>query len=103
MDKAVKSYVTTKIFIGFELKIDLKIALRQNPEWKAASVSKTTELREIYFQEKEYIGIHLEHKLLTMKQIQEHGSIVRKELELFCPHFNTVNLKINIFPQVFVA
>lgn len=103
MENAMKSHVKAKIFIGFELKVDLKMALSQNSQWNAAAVSKTTDLRQIHFNEKEYIGVHLEHDMITMKHVRDQAAIVRTELERFCPNYNTVNLKINVFPQVFVA
>ena len=92
-----------KIFVGFELKVDLSIALNRNSLWKEAKVSKTTDLREVHYQEKDYIGQFLTHEMVTMKSLQQISATIREELQSFCPENDLSTLKIQIFPQVFVA
>lgn len=103
MDTATKNRVKVKIFVGFELKVDLNIALNKNSRWKEAKVSKTTELREVHYREKDYIGQFLTHELITVKSLQEIAANVLEELQTYCPENDLSKLKIQIFPQVFVA
>ena len=103
MDAATKNRVQVKIFVGFKLKVDLNIALNNNPKWKEAKVSKTTDLLEVHYKEKDYIGQFLTHEMVSMKNLQAVAAQIREELESFCPEYNQSALKIQIFPQIFVS
>lgn len=103
MDAATKNRIQVKIFVGFELKIDISISLNKNSLWKEAEVSKTSELQEVRYQEKNYIGRFLSHEIVTMINLQEITAKVREELQAFCPEKDLSTLKIQIFPQVFIA
>lgn len=103
MDAATKKRVQVKIFVGFELKVDLSITLNKNSLWKEAKVSKTTELSEVRYQDKDYIGQFLSHEMITMKSLQEISAQIREELQSFSPENDLSTLKIQIFPQVFIA
>ena len=103
MDTGTENRVKVKIFVGFEQKADIKIALNQNSAWKEAKVSKTTDLREILYQDQDYIGVFLTHGMTTMQLLQNVSEKVREELQRFCPEIDLSKLKIQVFPQVFVS
>lgn len=103
MDTGTANRLQIKIFVGFEFKVDIRISLNKNSKWKEAKVSKTTQLKEVHFQEQEYIGVFLPSEMTTMKILQDISQQVRTELQNYCPENDLSNSKIQVFPQVFVA
>jgi ABC-type Zn uptake system ZnuABC Zn-binding protein ZnuA len=103
MDSTAKNRVQVRIFVGFELKVDVSIFLNQNSDWKQAVVSQSTSLQIVHYHNKDYIGVYLPHKLITIKSLQEQAKEVREELIKYCPEKTAASLKISIFPQVFVS
>lgn len=103
MDAALSNRVEIKIFIGFELTKGLDIPLNKNHLWKEAKVTQTTNLVEIPYQNKKYLGIFLSHEISTMQNLRENSKRVRDELQHYCGEIDLAQIKIHIFPQVFVA
>lgn len=103
MDAETKDRVQVKIFVGVELKANVAIFLNKSSRWKEAKVSKTTNLKKTRYQNREYIGIFLSHEASTMKMLQKISKEILEELQHFCPESDLSHLKINIFPQIFVA
>lgn len=106
MDTATKERVKVKIFVGFEISIELRIQLNHSPIWKQVSVVKEdshAHLQEVRYQEKDYIGRYLDHSMITFKDVKVHAKTIRDTLQEYCQEYNVDALKINIFPQVFVA
>ena len=106
MNTATENRVLAKIFVGFELSMDIRMHLNQSTEWKKASVVKDdspNSIVEIRFNEKDYIGRHLDTRMPTLKDIQTQSTQIRERLQEFCPEINVDTFKINVFPQVFVS
>ena len=103
MDAGTTNRLQIKVFVGFELKVDVSISLNKNSKWKEAKVSKTTNLRVVHYNDQEYIGIFMSHEITTMKMLRETSNKVREELQHFCPENDIAELKVQIFPQVFVS
>lgn len=94
--------ISTKIFVGYELNLELKINLDKSSLWKESSVSQSTTLQKVVFQNKNYIGSYLEFKNTTMKNLEEHAALIKSELERYCNKIDINVYNIQIFPQVFI-
>lgn len=105
MTSSTDNRVTSKIFIGVELTMDMKINLNRNPEWKQLTVVKddTNEnLLVVRYDDKEFVGKYIHSPMLTMEAVREQSKAVGTLLESFLPEYNIDALKMNLFPQIFV-
>ena len=106
MSTPTKDRVLVKIFIGFELTVDIKIQLNQSSEWKQASVVKdetNQNLIEAHYSEHDYLGQYFDFNTLTMKDVTSRAQDIRKRLKEYCPDLDVDALKIHLFPQVFIS
>lgn len=100
--------VTTKIFIGCHITSEIRMHLNQSIQWKNASIlnsasSSTPELQEIHYHGKEYLGLYSPNKTLTIKDLTTEQNNILYQLKKYCPTLEVENIKIYVFPQVFVA
>ena|ERR1700761_2617710 len=107
MDTKTESKVSVKLFAGYFLNPEIRMHLQRSSAWKQASIAPTKEkaheLLEIYFNGKNYIGSYLAEEKVTLVELKKVENDVLTALKKYCPDCDTENMKISIFPQVFVA
>ncbi len=94
--------ISIKLFVGYELSTQLKMNLIKDSRWKESSVSQTTFLKKVDYQNKNYIGSYLEFENTTMKNLQKHAKQIKDELQQYCKEIDLTSHKIQIFSQVFI-
>ncbi len=104
MAQSLEGKVTTKLFAGFLLNPEIKMLLNLSREWKQASFTKNEgRLSEAHYQGKDYLGFYLSPEKITLVQLKELETQVRTRLKSYCPGLDADEIKMYIFPQVFVA
>lgn len=101
-----KNQITTRLFVGFLFSKELKIQLSRNIAWKQARIlqqSLENGLRQIHYENNEYIGCYLLGENANMLELKENDIRLRKMLQNYCPEFDIEALQLFIFPQIFVA
>ncbi len=101
-----KSTIQTKIFIGYEITVDLKFHLNQHKNWKQASVANLLGkegLKKLPFNGKEYIGLLFEYEMISLKEVNEQAEKVKETIQQFCDDIDWSKRQIQIFPQVFIT
>lgn len=95
-----------KIFIGFQLAIDLKMKLNQTQEWKQFTVMPglgKNPLIIIPYDKHEYIGRYSDANLMTLADIRLIAKAIKNAIQSFSPEYDLDALKFSVFPQVFIA
>lgn len=75
-------------------------------KWKHATLVQTDpsqELKLVYHQGKNYIGSFIDQESTTTAQLDEIGKHIKQRLSEYFPKFESKNVEIFVFPQVFVA
>lgn len=101
-----KNQITTRLFVGFLFSKELKIQLLRNIAWKQARIlqqSLENGLRQIHYENNEYIGCYLVGENANMLELKENDMRLRKVLQDYCPEFDIEVLQLFIFPQIFVT
>ncbi|MEI8125974.1 MAG: hypothetical protein WCG42_09475 [Parachlamydiaceae bacterium] len=97
------SKVSIKIFLGCLITSEINMHLTYSINWKLAKIEPSNEMQLVNYQGKEYIGCFLETSSCTMAICKKMESMVKQRLHDYCPEFETENLNVTVFPQVFIA
>lgn len=79
-----KDPVATTIFVGFPLTADLAYDLSKSSRWKEARIIKaenSSEIQEIVFQDKKYVGRYIRKDRATITELEAEGKAVRARLK----------------------
>lgn len=99
--------VTVKLFVGYLLTSDIRMYLKQSAAWKQAKIMEepdSRDLLETHFQDKDYIGKYIAQDNLTLRELRSFENSVHQSLLNYCPELSQEsNLKIYLFPQVFIS
>ncbi len=98
--------VSTKIFIGFALNPELRIQLNQSHAWKQSRITAgqdPTEPIEIRFNNKDYLGFHVDGAVCPWPLLQNKQKLLKEALGRYCPNLNPDSHKIYLFSQLFIA
>lgn len=94
--------IDSKLFIGCRISSEIRMHLNKSIQWKHATILAEG-LKEVCYQDKEYLGFYLQSKKLTIKELGFFQQNIRQQLHIYCPALATEQLEIFIFPQVFLA
>lgn len=106
MTTDTSSKITTKIFAGCHISSEIRMHLNQSIQWKNATILATPSnpgMQEINYHGKSYIGQYTSHKTLIINDIVTSQQNIRDQLKIYCPTLEVENIKIYVFPQVFIA
>ena len=108
MTTDTSSKVATKIFTGCHITSEIRMHLNQSIQWKNAIILATAsttnpEAQQIHYKGKDYFGLYSPNKTLTIKDLTSTQHTIRQQLKNYCPTLEVENIKICVFPQVFVA
>lgn len=106
MTNETPNQLCTKIFIGCAISSEIRMHLNHSIEWKhAALISASTQegLQIVSSHGNDYLGFYSTQKHLTIKDLKETQETIIVQIKSYLPKLDTQNLKICIFPQVFVA
>lgn len=96
--------ISIKLFAGCDINSEIRMHLTHSIQWKHAALTSSKEgLQIACYKGKNYFGFYLEQKKLTLNELKEIQQTIRKELKIYCPDLEIENIKICIFPQVFIA
>lgn len=93
--------IQSRIFLGYVKNKEMTIHLNQNPRWREGKTLGQTDLVEIYWQEKEYIGRFIP-SLLNCIQIKKKEGEVKTQLQLYCPKLNLDKHSVYLLSQLFI-
>ncbi|KIC74290.1 hypothetical protein DB42_BH00240 [Neochlamydia sp. EPS4] len=101
----LKDGVNLKIFIGCLITSELRMHLNQSLLWKQNKIAPelNSALREIHFQDKDYIGIYPTTDKISLMALKEIEKEILQLLTTYCPLLPTEKIKILIFSQVFIS
>ena len=104
MNSDQQSGVKPKLFIGLHLTPDLHAPLEQSTAWKQSRVAPAQDdLCEIHHQKKHYIGYYFEGEKASLKELQIMEAKIRKTLIQYSSKFTSLDVKVLIFPQIFIS
>lgn len=100
--------VTTKIFAGCHITSEIRMHLNQSIQWKNAVIlAKTSSsnpgIQEVHYHGKDYFGHYTTSNSLIVNDLITFQSSIRQQLKNYCPTLEVENIKICVFPQVFIA
>lgn len=97
--------VSTRLFAGCFINSEIRMHLNQSIQWKHAILTPSADriLHEVHFHGKDYFGLYADCKKITIKDLTMIQQNIRQELKKYCPDLVVENIKICIFPQVFIA
>lgn len=105
MNINIKDRVTAKLFVGCIITSEVRMHLNQSVGWKTALIIPNGDfhdLKEVHFQDKDYIGVFSPATNITLKELKEFEKIVSDKLLEYCPELSVNSVKFCVFPQVFV-
>lgn len=94
--------IEIKIFLGYFQNKELSRHLQQSDSWKEAHLLGSAPLKEISYEEKEYIGFFINQEL-TYSQIKLLEDELKKQLLSYCPQLNLNKYSPYLFPQIFLS
>lgn len=103
--KATTKGVAAKLFLGLQLTLDNKARLNQSEAWLERLADDETSHRRlniIHFQNKEYIGMHIEDSI-TMNELKMNMLFCLDRFKLYFPDIHLDASKLTIFPQIFIS
>lgn len=106
MKASLSKRVTVQLFAGFLVNAELKRQFFASDKWKLAQIawqSQEKNLQSIPFKGKEYVGKYIEDQSLSTEQLDELEKDIKKQLLQHCPTISESDLKLYVFPQVFVS
>lgn len=107
MTNELQERITVKLFVGCLITSDLNLLLQQNHQWKNSVISQkdssAPSLEEVRFNNKPYLGCFLHDDSVTVPKIEVIQSYLANTISEYCPEYAVDNLKIYVFPQVFIA
>lgn len=103
METDVKKGVTVRLFVGAELTAPLNYHLKNSSAWKEATLLPLKQMQQVAFEKKTYVGIYLDTCMITTQAFQTHHDKILSELIAYCPKLPVSELKITLFPQLFIA
>jgi hypothetical protein len=106
MQTPISEKVDIKLFLGYLITSELQMHLKQSKEWKFAHLGTNDandQLCEIDHKDKRYIGIYFPNHQITLAELKESDAGMRLKMKAYCPKFNIEQIKICVFPQLFLA
>ncbi|HEV8053061.1 MAG TPA: hypothetical protein VGP47_11255 [Parachlamydiaceae bacterium] len=108
MTTDLSNKVTTKIFAGCHINSEIRMHLNQSIQWKNATILASSScsdpiMKEIHYHGKDYFGLYTQNKTLILMDLPNIQQNIRDQLKIYCPTLEVENIKICIFPQVFIA
>lgn len=101
-----KSSIKTKIFIGYEMPVDLKFQLNHSKTWKIATVGNELieeNIIEQPFDGKNYIGFVFDSEMISLKSINDKGGQLVELLQKHSSEIDWSKREVRIFSQVFIT
>lgn len=98
--------VQVKLFVGLLVSSEVRMHLNHSELWKQDQVVKSEDGREMQvlrYQEKEYVGIMLNDRQLSLEALRTWEGEVRDALARYCPELGTEAMKVYVFPQLFLS
>lgn len=106
MTAKTTSPLNTKLFAGCHINSELRMYLNQSIQWKHAMIltpSAERTWQEIHYHGKDYFGLYIDSKKVSVKDLTAIQQNIRESLKNYCPDVEAENIKVCIFPQVFIA
>lgn len=97
------SEIKTKMFMGFRVQSEIRMYLKMSKTWKEEKITHSDQLIENRYLDEEYIGIYLNSKILSLKELKTEEAKLKQLMNKHFTSLNTDNLKTTIFSQVFVS
>ncbi|MEI8366311.1 MAG: hypothetical protein WCF65_07820 [Parachlamydiaceae bacterium] len=108
-----KKTCIVRIFTGCLVTSEIKMHLNHSIKWKQTCImpaesSQIPSLKIVYHEGKEYIGCFIDHTaenaaITTTAEIAALGVQIKQLLAEYFPQYETKNVEMFVFPQVFVA
>ena len=98
--------VKVKLFVGLLVNSEVRMHLNQSQQWKQDQVVRSSdgqELQVLRYQDKDYVGLVLEQEMMPLGQLKDKETWVREALERYCPELGVENMKVYVFPQIFLS
>ncbi len=106
MKASLDNRVTVKLFAGFLINNELKREFFASDKWRLAQIawqSQENGLETIPYKDKEYVGRYIEDRHLTTSRLRDIEEKFKKQLIHHCPTISEKDLKLYVFPQVFIS
>lgn len=87
--------IQVKMFLGFPVTSEIKMHLKKD-------ASQNHDLKEVRFQDREYMGISIESSLSLQKLKLKETEVIQL-LKTHCPKLAVEKQKLFLFPEVFVS
>lgn len=101
---AAQSGISTKLFVGTQIRPDIRLQLDQSVLWKRLqAVRETGELEELSWRGKSYIGLFVHSPAITLDDLIAAENTVRERLLAYLDDFDVSKLPVLVFPQTFIA
>jgi hypothetical protein len=100
------SNLTVKLFVGCLINPEIRRLLKQSSEWKEASIEWQSDpkgIREIRYQDHDYVGKYIEKESAPLPEIKEIEREIKNIIEAYCPDLPQKKLKIVVFPHLFIS
>lgn len=104
--KNLSQSVSAQLFLGCPITSEIRLFLNSSPSWKQIKTlpgENTESLKEIHHEDKDYIGTFLEKTEPNLEDLLTAQKNVFKLLKGYCQELKVENLKLNIFPQIFLS
>ena len=93
--------VQTRIFLGYIQNKEIKLHLKQSVSWQQAKSLSLSELEEIHWNDKEYIGRFIP-PLLNCEEIKGKEAEIKTQLQLYCPNLKLDKHSPYLLSQIFI-
>ncbi|MFT4553695.1 MAG: hypothetical protein ACI9S8_002336 [Chlamydiales bacterium] len=98
--------ISAQLFLGCPITSEIRLYLNSSPSWKQIQTlpgENVESLKEVHHEEKSYIGTFLKKPQPTLEELKAAQDNIRKLLKGYCKELKVDNLKLNIFPQIFLS
>lgn len=94
-----------RVFAGFAVSAELKNELTQSKEWNLLRILPLNDRKKlslVRFESKEFIGVYLPDKQLTLLEISRVAEDLKDKLRTLCPKLNVAKPQLKLFTQAFI-
>jgi hypothetical protein len=98
--------ISAQLFLGCPISSKIRMSLNSSPAWQKVQTlpgENVEALKEVHHQDKDYIGTFLSISQPTLEDLQIAQVNVQKLLRSYCDDLTDQNVKLTIFPQIFLA
>ena len=97
--------IEVRIFIGFQLRHDIKLALERNIQWKNHQLTQQQKsplhIHTEHYQKNEYLGFYVDKDRISLEELADYQKKLEHELTPFLDSIERIKLKL--FPQIFIS